>query len=65
MFSKKTNISLGEHTKLYQEHRPNSVGAKLVSIDNRFTLPTKFLQVVIALMILLNGLLHNKKELIK
>ena len=60
-----TNISLGEHTKLYQEHRPNSVGAKLVSIDNRFTLPTKFLQVVIALMILLNGLLHNKKELIK
>ena len=26
--------------KLYQEHIPNSIGAKLVSTDNRFTLPT-------------------------
>ena len=38
---KRTNISLGKHTKLYQEHIPNSIGAKLVCIDDRFTLPTK------------------------
>ena len=62
---KRTNISLGKHTKLYQEHIPNSIGAKLVCIDDRFTLPTKFLQVIIALKILLNGFLHSKKELIK
>ena len=24
----------------YQEHYPNSIGAKLVCIDNRFTLPS-------------------------
>ena len=38
---KRTNISLGKHTKLYQEHIPNSIGAKLVCIVERFTLPTK------------------------
>ena len=38
---KRTNISLGNHAKLYQEHVPNSIGAKLVCIDDRFTLPTK------------------------
>ena len=26
--------------KLYQKHIPNSIGAKLVFIDNKFTLPT-------------------------
>ena len=39
---KRTNISSGNHAKLYQEHVPNSIGAKLVCIDDRFTLPTKF-----------------------
>ena len=39
--SKRTNIKPGKHTKLYQKHIPNSIGAKLVSIDNRYTLPTK------------------------
>ena len=34
------NISEGKYTKLYQEHIPNSICAKLVCIDNRFTLPT-------------------------
>ena len=29
----------GEHTKKYQEHIPNSIGAKLVCIDDRLTLP--------------------------
>ena len=39
---KRIHIPLGKHTKLYQEHIPNSIGAKLVCIDDRFTLPTKF-----------------------
>ena len=38
---KRINISEGKYTKLYQKHIPNSIGAKLVCIDNRFTLPTK------------------------
>ena len=41
MFIKKNNISEGKYTKFYQKHIPNSIGAKLVCIDNRFTLPTK------------------------
>ena len=35
------NIKKGGYTKLYQKHVPNSIGAKLVCIDNRFTLPPK------------------------
>ena len=38
---KRIEISLGKHTKLYQEHTPNSIGTKLLCIDDRFTLPTK------------------------
>ena len=38
---KRTNIPLGKHTKIYQKHIPNSIGAKLVCIDNKFTSPTK------------------------
>ena len=30
----------GEHTIKYQKHIPNSIGAKLVRIDDRFTLPS-------------------------
>ena len=37
---KRTNSYEGEHTIKYQEHIPNSTGAKLVCIDNRFTLST-------------------------
>ena len=37
---KRIDISVGKYTKLYQEHIPNSICAKLVCIDNRFTLPT-------------------------
>ena len=40
-FLKKNNIDLSEHTKLYLKQIANSMGAKLVFIDNRFTLPTK------------------------
>ena len=37
-FLKRTNSYRGEHTIKYQEHLPNSIGVKLVCIDNRFTL---------------------------
>ena len=37
---KRIDIKEGKYTKLYQEHTPNSICAKLVCIDNRFTLPT-------------------------
>ena len=38
-FLKGTNSYEGEYTIKYQEHFPNSIGAKLVCIDDRFTLP--------------------------
>ena len=38
---KRLNIKKGWYTKLYQKHVPNSIGAKLVCTDNRFTLPPK------------------------
>ena len=39
-FLKRTKIKEGEYTIKYQEHYPNSIGAKLVCIDDRFTLPS-------------------------
>ena len=38
-FLKRVNSYKGEHTIKFQEHIPNSIGAKLVCIDDRFTLP--------------------------
>ena len=38
---KRINIEKGKHKKLYQKHIPNSIAAKLVCIDSKFTLPTK------------------------
>ena len=38
---KRVNINKGGYTELYPQHIPNSIGVKLVSIDNRITLPTK------------------------
>ena len=38
---KRVNVNKGGYTKLYQKHIPNSIGGKLVCIDNKFTLPTK------------------------
>ena len=40
MFFKKTKLKESEHTTKYQKHEPNSIGAKLVCIDDRFTLPS-------------------------
>ena len=39
-FLKRINSCEGEHMIKYQEHIPNSIGAKLVCIDDRFTLPS-------------------------
>ena len=39
-FLKRINIDESKCTKLYQKHIPNSVRAKLVCIDDRFTSPT-------------------------
>ena len=39
-FLKKTNSKEGEYTIKYQEYIPNSIGAKLVCTDDRFTLPS-------------------------
>ena len=39
-FLKRVNSYEGEHTIKDQEHIPNSIGAKLVCIDDKFTLPT-------------------------
>ena len=38
---KRIKVNKGGYTKLYQKHIPNSIAAKLVCVDNRFTLPTK------------------------
>ena len=40
---KRIDIPLGKHTKLYQEQIPNSIGAKLICVDDRFTLQTKII----------------------
>ena len=42
-FLKRISINEGKYTKSYQKHIPNSIGAKLVCIDNKFTLDTIFL----------------------
>ena len=39
-FLKRTNSYEGKHTVKYQEHEPNSMGTKLVCIDDKFTLPS-------------------------
>ena len=39
-FCIRTQLKEGEHTIKHQEHYPNSIEAKLVCIDDRFTLPS-------------------------
>ena len=39
-FLKRVSFYEGEHTIKYQEHIPNSIGVKLVCINNRFPLPS-------------------------
>ena len=40
VFLKRVNSYEGEHKIKYQEHISNSIGAKLVCFDDRFTLPS-------------------------
>ena len=40
VFLKRVSSYEGEHTIKYQEQIPNSIGAKLVRTDDRFTLPS-------------------------
>ena len=40
-YNKKINIQKGKSTKLYSKHIPNSIGAKLVCINDKYTKPTK------------------------
>ena len=39
-FQKRTTIKEGQHTIKYQQHYPDSIGVKLVCINDRFTLPS-------------------------
>ena len=39
-FLKRINSYKGEHTEKHQEYIPSSIGAKLVCIEDRFTLPS-------------------------
>ena len=39
-FLERTNFCEDENTMKYEKHTPNSRGAKLGCIDDRFTLPT-------------------------
>ena len=64
-FLKRIKIDEGKYTKLYQKHIRNSLGAKLVCIDNRITLPSIVSIVKIVSINLLNEFLHNKNKLIK
>ena len=54
-FLKRVNSYKGEHTIKYQENIPNSIGAKLVCIDDIFTSPSTILKVKIVLINLLHG----------
>ena len=54
-FLKCVNSYEGEHTIKYQERIPNSIGAKLVCIDDSFSLPSITLKVKIVLKNLSHG----------
>ena len=62
---KRVNIKKCGYTKLYQKHITNSIGAKLVCIDNEFTLPTKIFTDSNSIKELLNGFLNDKNIVIK
>ena len=49
-FLKRVNSYEGEHTIKYQEHIPNFIGAKLLCIDDRFTLFSIIFKVKIVLI---------------
>ena len=65
-FLERTNSYEGENTIKYKNLTPNSIGAKLVCIDDRFNLLyLLFLKEMITLINLLNGFLDKKNGSIK
>ena len=54
-FLKRNKIEEGERTKRFQEHYPNSVGAKLVCINDNLLYLLLFLKVKIVLTNLSDG----------
>ena len=66
---KKVNFNKGKYTKVYQKHIPNSIGAKLVCVDNTFFLDTiiytgkdcinKFIQWIFKMKGYCNQLINN------
>ena len=62
---KRININKGGYTKLYQKHIPNSIGAKLVCIDNNFSLPTKIFIGSNSIKEFIEWTLNNKSIVIK
>ena len=69
-YNKEINIQKGKSTKLYSKHIPNSIGAKLVCIDNKYTQLTKifeakrcinqFLKWIFKTKTLCNNIIRNK-----
>ena len=62
MLLKRTKLKEGEHTTKYQEHHPNSIGAKLVRADDRFTLPSIIFKGKDCINKLSHGYYINKNE---
>ena len=59
-FLERTNFYEGQHTIKCQKHTSNSIGAKFVCVDDRFTSSFIILKEMIVLMNLLNGFLDKK-----
>ena len=51
----------GGHTIRYQEHQPNSIGAKLVCTDDRFTLPSMIFKGKDCVNKFITWVLHKQK----
>ena len=62
---KRVNIKKRGYSKLYQKHIPNSIGAKLVCIDNRYTLPTKIFTGINCINEFIKSFFNNKNIIIK
>ena len=61
-FLKRINSYEGENTIKYQEHIPNFIGAKLVCINDRFTLPSIIFKEKNVLTNLSNGFRQTKMD---
>lgn len=64
-FTKKITKKRGKHSKLYQEHIPSYIAAKLVCTDDQYTQSIKFLKITIALKIFSNGFFDKKSIAVK